>query len=94
MTKSNLLVVGPSGSDATFIRFVAQPRSITPSRRTLSHGVEACPHARKVLFRALLTQLHPGRSWSSHEAAPNRGGDRSTLETDPEGKGLNYGQSH
>lgn len=62
MTKSNLLVVGPSGSDATFIRFVAQPRSITPSRRTLSHGVEACPHARKVLFRALLTQLHPGRS--------------------------------
>lgn len=61
---------------------VSLPRSAEDSKTSFSdgrqdarsHGVEACPHVRKVLFQALLCQLHPGRNaffrgWSAIAAS-------------------------
>ena len=43
----------------TFCVYRNTPR-FRPSRRTLSHGVETCPHARKVLFPPEVSPFLPG----------------------------------
>ncbi len=53
-----------------------------------SHGAETGLHASKPLFRALLTQLHPGHDWNRLLAALNKGGVMSTCMGYQQGKGL------
>ena len=59
-----------------------------------SHGAEARPHVRKVLFRALVTQLHPGRKWNPGRDV--RGGKTSAGDLSsrwcsrPRGKGSEF----
>jgi hypothetical protein len=60
-------------TDALHIKF---PRSVSVTTH-VSYGAEARPHVTKVLFRALLTQLHPGRS-GTPQGALNRRGHPST----------------
>lgn len=79
-----------SGHHHTQVRVLLQTPLVRTGKALVSHGVEACPHARKVLFRALLTQLHPGRSGTLCSRAPNRGGSLSSRRWQPRGKGLRY----
>jgi hypothetical protein len=62
LLSTSLPIVGSSGvSVRLFCLHVKTPPEFA-GKALVSHGAETCPHARKVLFRALLSHLHPGRS--------------------------------
>lgn len=71
---------------------VETPRQLRPTH--VVSGVEACLPVMKVLFRALLSQLHPGRSGIlAHKAGAGKTsrGDLSTVTGDTRaGKGFRY----
>lgn len=79
--ESRFAGVTDSVRNSTQVDIAVNTHALLTGKTLVSHGVEACPHVRKVLFRVQVAHFLPGRSSYETERRKTQAdslGDRST----------------
>lgn len=87
-----MLLVSTSGVKSTQLCVDVKHPVVRTGKTLVSHGVEACPHVRKVLFRVQVSPFLPGANprRKQRRAGRPRKGTRVSTPRGGSRKGLEY----